>query len=324
MSEHKVVGRFAPSPTGRMHAGNIFSALVSWLVVKSQGGEIVLRIEDLDRSRSKQEFADAMMRDFEELGLTWDRGPYYQSSSDGYYAEAFEKIQEANHVYPCFCTRAELNAAFTDAASAPQENEVRVYNGRCRHLSSDELNVLGEKFEREGRSPATRILVPSDEISFDDIFFGAKSYNLEHDCGDFVVRRSDGGFSYNLAVVVDDAREGVNCIIRGCDLIPSTPQQIFLHSLLGLEVPEYGHVPLLCAADGRRLAKRNKDASYECMLKALGTPEAVLGHIAWVGGLQEFDEPATPELLLKDFSIDAARNAFAGREKIIFDENAFQ
>ena len=293
MSE-KVIGRFAPSPTGRMHAGNIYAALVAWLIAKSQGGEIVLRIEDMDRERSKPEFIDAVQRDFEMLGLTWDHGPFFQHDRDEAYAAAFNSLVERGLVYPCYCTRADLHAA-----SAPHRGEKLVYPGTCRSLSVDERAAR----EASGRKPAMRLIVPDEIISFRDTIQGEYSQNLEFDCGDFLIRRSDQAFAYQLAVVVDDAAQGVNCVVRGVDLLCSTPQQIYLQDLLGLPHPAYGHIPLLVAERDRRLSKRDHDASLDALLARFGSPEAIIGHIAGVVGLASTTEPATPEQLLSCFSL---------------------
>lgn len=293
--ESRVVGRFAPSPTGRMHAGNIYAALVAWLVAKSQGGEIVLRIEDLDRERSKPQFIDAVQRDFEMLGLTWDKGPFFQHDRDEAYAFAFEKLQEAGLVYSCYCTRADLHAA-----SAPHRGEKLVYPGTCRALSAFERAAK----EAAGRTPAMRLRVPDESVAFLDIVQGFYEQNLERDCGDFLIRRSDQAFAYQLAVVVDDAAQGVTSVIRGIDLLCSTPQQIYLQDLLGLPHPTYGHIPLLVAERDRRLSKRDHDAALDTLLDRFGSPEAIIGHIAGLVGIAPTMDPATPEQLLSCFSLE--------------------
>ncbi|NHM13771.1 tRNA glutamyl-Q(34) synthetase GluQRS [Xiamenia xianingshaonis] len=292
-SGRPVKGRFAPSPTGRMHAGNVYAALVAWLVAKSAGGTMVLRIEDLDRERSKPRYIDQVQRDFEALGLTWDEGPYFQHGRDEAYRDAFHLLQERGLVYPCYCTRADLKAA-----SAPHFGEKAVYPGTCRNLSPD----ARREREEAGRMPAWRLAVPDDAVAFDDAFQGAYAQNLASECGDFVVRRSDGLFAYQLAVVVDDAEQGVTSVVRGVDLLCSTPQQIHLGRLLGAaEPPRYGHVPLFVGPDGRRLSKRHKDADLEALLAVYGSPEAVIGRIAHKSGLAPTDEPTTPENLLHIF-----------------------
>ena len=289
-----VVGRFAPSPTGRMHAGNIFASLMAWLVAKSQGGRMVLRIEDLDRQRSKPQFIDGVQRDLEMLGLTWDAGPFFQHDRDEAYQAAFDKLEAQGLVYPCFCTRADLHAA-----SAPHRGEKLVYPGTCRALSEAERARRAAE-----RTPALRLSVPARTFSLDDQVQGAYQQNLAQDCGDFLIRRSDGAFAYQLAVVVDDAAQGITSVVRGVDLLCSTPQQLYLQELLDFEHPAYAHVPLLVAERDRRLSKRDRDASLEELLARFDTPAAIIGHIAWLTGLAETDEPRTPEELLEGFAIE--------------------
>lgn len=288
-----VVGRFAPSPTGRMHAGNIYAALSAWLVAKSQGGTIVLRIEDLDRDRSKAEYISAVQRDFELLGLTWDYGPFFQHDRDEAYLEAFSDLERKGLVYPCFCTRADLHAA-----SAPHRGEKFVYPGTCRGLTAEQI---AEKSMR--RAPGQRLRVPDAAYSFEDMVQGRYEQNLAHDCGDFLIRRSDQAFAYQLAVVVDDAAQGVTSIVRGVDLLCSTPQQLYLQELLGLDHPRYAHIPLLVAEKNRRLSKRDHDAGIEELLARFKTPEAIIGHIAGICGLAPTCDPATPEQLLATFDV---------------------
>lgn len=298
------VGRFAPSPTGRMHAGNIFSALVSWLVVKKGGGEIVLRIEDLDPDRSKACFADQVQRDFELLGLTWDKGPFFQSNRSDVYRHACKALQSKYTVYPCFCTRADL----ANAAQAPHVGEAFIYPGTCRDLSSEEVNALMTK-----QVPASwRIKVPQKNITFNDAIYGTQAFSLSDECGDFLLQRKDGTFAYHLAVVCDDAEQGITTVVRGSDLLAATPQQIFLQDALGFPTPEYIHVPLLCSDTNARLSKRNKDASLESLLEHYKTPEFVLGHIAYICGLQEEDSPTTPETLLPSFSLEECKQRWSG------------
>ena len=295
-----VVGRFAPSPTGRMHAGNVFAALVAWLVAKSQGGRIVLRIEDLDAERSKPVFVDAVQRDFERLGLTWDEGPYFQHDRTEAYRAAFDELRARDLVYPCVCTRADLHAA-----SAPHRGEKPVYPGTCRRLSDDERAVRARD-----RTPAQRLVVPDRDVAFVDQVQGPYAQNLGTDCGDFLVRRSDGAFAYQLAVVVDDAAQGVNSVVRGIDLLCSTPQQIYLQELLGLPHPRYAHVPLVVAERDRRLSKRDRDAALDALLARFETPEGIIGHIAGITGLAPTCDPATPEELLETFDLAALPATF--------------
>ena len=299
-SSAPVVGRFAPSPTGRMHAGNVFAALTAWLVAKSQGGRIVLRIEDLDAERSKPVYIDAVQRDFEALGLTWDEGPYFQHDRTEAYRAAYDELRERGLVYPCFCTRADLHAA-----SAPHRGEKPVYPGTCRHLSDGERAVRAQQ-----RMPAQRLIVPDREVAFVDQVKGSYAQNLAADWGDFLVQRSDGAFAYQLAVVVDDAAQGVTSVVRGVDLLCSTPQQLYLQELLGLPHPAYAHIPLLVAERDRRLSKRDRDAALDALLARFKTPEAVIGHIAGITGLAPTCDPATPEELLATFDLAALPTTF--------------
>lgn len=289
----RVVGRFAPSPTGRMHAGNIFAALIAWLVAKSQDGAIVLRIEDLDAERSKPEYISQVQRDFERLGLTWDEGPYFQHDRTEAYRAAFETLRDRKLTYPCFCTRADLHAA-----SAPHRGEKLVYPGTCRNLTPQ---------EREERSkahrPAQRLIVTDEVVSLVDQIQGPYEQRLSTECGDFLVKRSDGAYAYQLAVVVDDAAQGVNSVVRGVDLLCSTPQQLYLQRLLGLAHPTYAHVPLLVSRLNRRLSKRDHDASIDALLDRFGSTEGIIGHIAGITGLAPTCEPTTPEALLRSFDV---------------------
>ncbi len=300
--------RFAPSPSGRMHAGNIASALITWLLARLQNGKIVLRIEDLDRSRSKQEHIDNILRDFENLGLTWDDGPYYQASNQDAYTASFLELSNKEHVYPCFCSRADLAAA-----RAPHEGEYAVYPGTCRNLSPGETSAASER-----KQPAYRIEMPPRIIEFDDFLQGDQSYALDTQCGDVIIRRADGGFSYQLAVAVDDAQQGINLVSRGYDLLSSTPVQIYLQESLGYHAPEYAHLPLLVSEDGIRLSKRNKDASIDDMLNTYHSYQGVIGHIAWLYGAIEDDIPISPDELSSFLSLDSLKNVLWKRETVVW------
>ena len=278
----------------------MFAALTAWLVAKSQGGRIVLRIEDLDAERSKPVYIDAVQRDFEALGLTWDEGPYFQHDRTEAYRAAYDELRERGLVYPCFCTRADLHAA-----SAPHRGEKPVYPGTCRHLSDGERAVRAQQ-----RMPAQRLIVPDREVAFVDQVQRSYAQNLVADCGDFLVQRSDGAFAYQLAVVVDDAAQGVTSVVRGVDLLCSTPQQLYLQELLGLPHPVYAHIPLLVAERDRRLSKRDRDAALDALLARFKTPEAVIGHIAGITGLAPTCDPATPEELLATFDLAALPTTF--------------
>lgn len=312
-----LVSRFAPSPTGRMHAGNIFASLVTWLLAHKSGGSVVLRIEDLDRDRSKQHFIDLAMNDYEMLGLVWDDGPYFQRDRDAFYERSYDLLNERGLVYPCFCTRADLHAA-----SAPHLGQMSVYPGYCRDLTPDEITQKTEEALKAGRlGPSYRIRVPHpdgelDKQDFFDVFQGNCSFSLATDSGDFVIRRSDLAFAYQLAVVLDDADQGVSVVARGIDLLDSVPRQRYLQSLLGLPHPCYAHIPLLVAPDGRRLAKRNHDAGVDALIERFKTPEGILGHIAGITGISSTCAPQSLEELLERFDPDALRLQWQGRISI--------
>ncbi len=268
-----VKGRFAPSPSGRMHLGNIYAALMSWLSVKKQNGSWILRIEDLDRQRCKPEYAQLLMDDLSWLGLEWDK-LYFQSDRDNLYLDAFTQLCNKNLVYDCFCRRADLLAS-----SAPQTpRDMQIYSGRCRTLTQQQRTQLSQE-----RTPAQRIALPDKDISFTDGHYGLQTFNLLHDCGDFIVRRADKNFSYQLAVVVDDALMGVTEVVRGRDLLSSTAQQLFLYKSLGFNAPHFCHVPLLITQEGRRLSKRDHDISME-VLRTQYSPEEVIGTIMFLCG----------------------------------------
>ena len=293
------VGRFAPSPSGRIHLGNILCCLLAWLSAKQQGGKVVLRIEDLDTARCPRRYAEQMLADLRWLGLDWDEGPltggpdgpYYQSERTALYEAALEKLTAQGLVYPCFCTRAELHAA-----SAPHRSDGQtVYAGTCRRLSPE------ERAQRAAvRSPAMRLAVPQEEWSFTDGHMGEYRENLARSCGDFLLRRSDGMFAYQLAVVVDDAAMGVTEVVRGGDLLDSTPRQLYLYHLLGLEPPRFFHFPLLLAPDGRRLSKRDADAGLDSLQGRL-TAEEILGRLAFLGRFNPSAAAKSAAELLRDF-----------------------
>lgn len=261
---------------------------------------MVLRIEDLDIERSKPGFIEQVQRDLEALGLTWDEGPYFQQGRDEAYRDVFDSLRGRGLVYPCFCTRADLHAA-----SAPHRGEKLVYAGTCRYLSPEEAAARSTD-----RKPAWRLRVPDKEYSLNDYVQGEYSQNLEKDCGDYIVRRSDGLFAYQLAVVTDDAEQGVNLIVRGMDLLCSTPQQIYLQELIGAPACRYAHVPLLVGERDRRLSKRDRDASLEELLAVYKTPEGVIGHIAAITGLIGKDEPVSCEDLVAEFDIGRLSSVF--------------
>ena len=296
------MGRFAPSPSGRIHLGNILCCLLAWLSARQKGGRVLLRIEDLDIARCPRRYADQMEADLQWLGLSWDvgpgkeemDGPYYQSERAERYEAALRTLEEQGLVYPCFCTRAELHAA-----SAPHRSDGQVvYPGTCRDLTVREAEERAKK-----RAPALRLRVPEEEIVFRDRHMGLQRQRLDTECGDFLLRRSDGLFAYQLAVVVDDAAMGVTEVVRGADLLDSTPRQLLLYRLLGLRAPEFYHFPLLLAPNGRRLSKRDADAGLD-ILRPKASPEEILGKLAYLAGFNASASPRSAEALLADFQWD--------------------
>ena len=303
MERGAVKGRFAPTPSGRMHLGNLLCALLAWLSARAEGGRVVLRIEDLDAVRSPRSYADLLEDDLRWLGLFWDEGgssggpdgPYYQSERTALYQAALARLEEQGLVYPCFCSRAQLHAA-----QAPHLSDGRVlYPGTCRNLTAQEVAQ-----QRQHRPPALRLRVPDETVSFVDRHLGPYSENLQRECGDFLIRRSDGVFAYQLAVVVDDAAMGVTQVVRGADLLSSTPRQLYLYRLLGLPVPTFAHIPLLTAPDGRRLSKRDGDLDLGAIRRRLPGPEPLLGLLGWLCGLLERPEPVHAQDLVPLFSWD--------------------
>lgn len=297
-----IVGRFAPSPSGRMHLGNIFTALLVWLDVRQVGGRLILRVEDLDRQRCSDDKARQLLADLQWLGLDWDEGglqpAYCQSRRTEYYQAAFARLQAAGLVYPCFCSRAERLAAAAVAAPHLGEN---VQSGfcPCRALTAAEQTA---KIAQAGRrQPAWRVRVPAEEVRLLDDNMGEYEENLAADCGDFIIRRSDGVFAYQLAVVVDDGEMGVNRVVRGRDLLSSAPRQIWLHKMLGYQPPDYCHVPLLLAPDGKRLAKRERSLDMGALRGRYTAPQ-LIGGLAWLAGLQPEPRPVWPQELVDNFS----------------------
>ena len=281
-----MTGRFAPSPSGRMHLGNVFSALMAWLSVRSQNGNMVLRIEDLDPDRCRPEYAETLKNDLRWLGLDWDREQTSQSQRTEVYAEQFQKLSHL--IYPCYCTRGELHAA-----SAPHASDGRVlYAGTCRHLTD------AQRAEKT-KKPAWRLEVPDRIYGFTDGLQGYYEENLAEACGDFIIRRADGVYAYQLAVVTDDGDGGITQVVRGMDLLDSTPRQLYLYELLGLTPPEFYHVPLLVAPDGRRLSKRERDLDMGALRERCHAEE-LLGRLAHLSGL--LDEP-TPMTALELASV---------------------
>ena len=289
------VGRFAPTPSGRMHLGNVFAGLIAWLSVKSKGGHMVLRMEDLDTQRTSPEFAEVLRKDLQWLGLTWDLETPPQSGRSAVYDRYFEALRDLDLLYPCYCTRSQLHSV-----NAPHLSDgTYVYPGTCRNLTEAEQNAFG-------RAPAWRVKVPDKLWSVDDYVQGTYTENLATDCGDFVVRRADGVYVYQLAVTVDDGEAGVTEVVRGMDLLSSAPRQMYLQELFGFSHPAYGHVPMLLAPDGRRLSKRDKDTDLGYLQERV-KPEALIGLLAYSAHLIDKLTPISPKELSTEFSWEKLR-----------------
>lgn len=290
MADLKPVGRFAPTPSGRMHLGNVFAALIAWLSVRSRDGEMVLRMEDLDTQRTSAEFAEILRDDLRWLGLTWDRETPAQSQRSAVYDKYFEILREKGLLYPCYCTRSQLHSV-----NAPHLSDgTYVYPGTCRNLTEGEQAAFR-------RPPAWRVVVPDRVWTVEDRIQGTYRCNLATECGDMVVRRADGVYVYQLAVTVDDGEAGVTEVVRGMDLLSSAPRQMYLQELFGFPHPEYAHVPMLLAPDGRRLSKRDRDLDLGILRQRL-TREALLGALAFAAGLIDQEVSVSLKELTKEFS----------------------
>lgn len=297
MDPVKPVGRFAPTPSGRMHLGNLFSALLAWLSVKSRDGEMVLRMEDLDTQRTSREYAQILREDLQWLGLTWDRETPAQSQRTEVYDRYFDILKEKGLLYPCYCTRSQLHSV-----NAPHLSDgTYVYPGTCRDLTDAQRAAMN-------RAPAWRVRVPDKLWQVEDKIQGHYGCNLATDCGDMVVRRADGVYVYQLAVTVDDGLAGVTEVVRGSDLLSSAPRQMYLHELFGFPHPEYAHVPMLLAPDGRRLSKRDRDLDLGA-LRQNYSPEEIIGTLAHSAGLLERREPVSLKELRGEFSWKKVRRA---------------
>jgi len=288
-------GRLAPSPTGAQHVGNARTYLIAWLAARSRRGRVVLRIEDIDSPRVKLGAADEACADLRWLGLDWDDGPIFQTQRLSLYQDALAKLQAQELVYPCTCTRTDVERA----ASAPHaENEGPVYPGTCAGRRVADAAALGD------RPFAWRFRSGAGSAVWDDLVRGPTRLDLRQLGGDFVVWKSAGTPAYQLAVVVDDAAQQISEVVRGDDLIPSTPRQLLLYAALGLTPPGFGHVPLVVGPDGRRLAKRHGDTRLSTLRSHGVKAEALLGLLAWSCGWSQRIEPVTARALLRRFRWD--------------------
>lgn len=295
-------GRLAPSPTGVLHLGNARSFLLAWLDARARGGEIVLRIEDLDGPRVKTGAEAAALEDLRWLGLDWDGAPLRQSERSAHYAAALRRLAAAGLAYPCVCSRKDVESA----ASAPHAGEDGpIYPGSCRGRFAD-----AEAARAQGGRPAAwrfRVPEPGDprgQIEVEDRLRGRLRWDAGRDLGDFVIVKSDGVAAYQLAVVVDDAAQGVNAVVRGDDLLASAARQTMLQAALGLPTPRYAHLPLVVGADGRRLAKRHGDTSLRHFRADGVSAAAIVGWLAQVSGLRADATPCTPHELLDGFALE--------------------
>lgn len=288
------VGRLAPSPTGAQHVGNARTYLIAWLSARSRGGRVGLRVEDIDVWRNKPRAAEQALDDLRWLGLDWDGEPVVQAARLADHEAALEELKRRELVYPCTCTRGDIAAA----ASAPHaDHEGPTYPGTCAHRTAADAATLDRPYAWRFRVTASPAFV--DEVR------GETHIDLKRIGGDFVVWRSFRVPAYQLAVVVDDAAMGVTEVVRGDDLIPSTPRQLLLYRALGLTPPRFAHVPLVVGADGRRLAKRHGDTRLSALRAAGVTPESLLGLLAWSCGWLDEARPVTARELLPRFRLDA-------------------
>ena len=299
----EVIGRFAPTPSGRMHLGNVFAAMVAWLSVRSQNGQMVLRMEDLDTQRTSGEFAQILREDLLWLGLTWDEETPPQSQRSQVYDRYFDILQQKGLLYPCYCTRSQLHSV-----NAPHLSDgTYVYPGTCRNLTAPPPD----------RSPSWRVTVPDRLWHFTDIVFGSQEENLAIHCGDFVVRRADGVYVYQLAVTVDDGEAGVTEVVRGMDLLSSSARQMYLQELFEFSHPRYAHVPMLLSPDGRRLSKRDKDLDLGILRQKMSA-EQLLGLLAFSAGLIDQKVAISAQELSREFSFQKLK-----KEDIFVDNGIF-
>lgn len=291
----RIIGRIAPSPSGLMHLGNAFSSLLAWGHARSRDGSFVLRLEDLDERCRKQELHEALVNDLRWLGIDWDGELVVQSAQLDRYQDALEKVSSKAHTYPCFCTRADLHAA-----SAPHASDgTPIYAGTCLGLSDDEV-----RSRMNDERHALRLHVPDASVSFRDLIQGDYVQSLKDECGDFVLQRSDGVHAYQLVCVVDDIESGVTEIVRGSDLLSSTPRQLLLYDILGATAPEYAHHPLLLAEDGRRLAKRDQDLTLASLRDGGAKSEQVVGYVASLAGFFDSAEPMSASEFVDAFDLE--------------------
>jgi glutamyl-tRNA synthetase len=297
-------GRYAPTPSGQLHLGNARTALLAWLQMRSVGGSFVLRIEDVDRTRARDAYRELIIRDLRWLGLDWDEGPdvggphapYIQSEREDRYEAALQHLIRQGRIYPCFCSRADIQSM----ARAPHglASEGPFYDGRCRKLTAEQRQARAAV-----KTPSLRFIVPDEgTVSFTDGVFGPQQFPANYG-GDFVVKRADHMYAYQLAVVVDDEAMGITDVLRGADLLDSTPRQLHLYAALGHEPPAFAHVPLVLGPDGRRLSKSHGDIAISSLREAGVRPETIVGWLAYLSGLIDQPEAVRPGELLHGFHL---------------------
>lgn len=318
LRDTKITGRLAPSPSGEIHLGNAFTYTLAWCAAKKMHGRVLFRMEDIDERCRRIDLKNQVIQDMEWLGLDWDGEITYQSNRTHIYDEIFHEIAKKDLVYPCFCSRADLHAA-----SAPHKTDgMYVYSGKCKNLCESEI---AEK--AKSKNPSYRIKVPDVNISIADAVCGQYSQNLRTDCGDFVIRRSDNVPAYQFAVSVDDYLQGINQIVRGNDLLSSTPRQVFLRdvinsvttkniayytdskSLEGLANSlQFAHVPLLTDETGRRLAKRDKDLTIKALRESGVCAKDIIGYFAYILKFVYAPEQMSLDEFLNMFDLDKIEN----------------
>jgi len=298
------VGRLAPSPSGHLHAGHARSFLLAWWSLRSRGGRVVLRIEDLDPERVKPGAVDDVLRDLEWLGLDWDAGPFFQSREPEPGLEAIDHLLSRDQAYLCACSRREVEEA-AQIASAPHDDDplpggVQIrYPGTCRGRFTSRASAA----EKTGEPLGVRFQVPPGPVQFEDVLRGPLTHDVQAQVGDFLIQRRDGVMAYQLAVVVDDARQGVTEVLRGDDLLSSTARQALLMEALGLPRPSWIHVPLVVDDEGERLAKRRGSLDLTSMRLAGASAEALIGWCARSLGL-DVDGPISADEATRAYDLD--------------------
>jgi glutamyl-tRNA synthetase len=306
LSSRMVRGRYAPSPTGFLHLGNARTALAAWLHTRAQHGEFVLRIEDLDSQRSRPDYIKANLEELHWLELDWDEGPdvggtyqpYLQSQRHAHYQQSLETLQRSHHLFECYLSRKDLQ----ELASAPHE-QAPLYGATERELNE---KLKGEKT----KPPSLRFLVPDKTLVFNDLLAGLQTIRSSHDVGDFVVKRADGEWAYQLAVVADDIAMNITEVVRGDDLLKSTGAQLLLYEALGATPPAFMHVPLLFDETGQRLSKRKGSLTLTALKERGVKPQRVVGLLAHSLGFIGEAFELGPQDLIAGYSLDNYKNGW--------------